>query len=54
MAWLVIGKSEDDAERRGLAWSDGELFVTRGGKIVSKAKLTPVSTSSDQAGPELS
>ena len=54
MAWLVIGKSKDDAERRGLAWSDGELFVTRGGKIVSKAKLTPVSTSSDQAGPELS
>lgn len=54
MAWLVIGKSEDDAERRGLAWSDGELFVTRGGKIVSKVKLTPVSTSSDQTGPGLS
>ena len=54
MAWLVIGKSEDDADRRGLTWSDGELFVMRGGKNVAKVKLTPVSTSSDQTGPELS
>ena len=54
MAWLVIGKSKDDADRRGLAWSDGELLVMRGGKSVAKVKLTPVSTSSDQAGPELS
>lgn len=54
MAWLVIGKSEDDADRRGLAWSDDELFVMRGGKNVAKVKLTPVSTSSDQTGSELS
>lgn len=54
MAWFVIAKREDDVDRRGLAWSDGELFVTHGGKIVAKVKLTPVSTSSDQTGPELS
>ena len=54
MAWLVIGKSEDDADRRGLVWSDSELFVMRGGKNVAKVKLTPVSASSDRPGPELS
>ena len=54
MAWLVIGKSENDADRRGLAWSDDELFVMRGGKNVAKVKLTPVSTSSDSTCPELS
>ena len=54
MAWLVIGKSKADADRRGLAWSDNELVVMRGGKNVAKVKLTPVSASSDQAGPELS
>lgn len=54
MAWLVIGKSENDADRRGLAWSDGELFVMRGGKNVAKVTLTPINTSSDQTGAELS
>lgn len=54
MAWLTIGKSEDDPDRRGLAWSDNELVVIRGGKHVAKVKLTPVSTSSDQTGSELS
>ena len=54
MAWFTIGKSEDDPDRRGLAWSDNELFVIRGGKHVAKVKLTPVNTSSDQTGSELS
>ena len=54
MAWLVIGKSEDDVDRRGLAWSDNELDITRGGKHVARIKLTPVGASSDQVGPELS
>lgn len=49
MAWIVIGKSEDDPDRRGLAWSDGELFITRGGKNVAKVTLTPMNASSDQA-----
>ena len=54
MAWLVIGKSEDDPDRRGLAWSDGELFIMRGGKQVAKVTLTPINASSDQTGAELS
>jgi hypothetical protein len=54
MAWFTIGKSEDDPDRRGLAWSDGELFVMRGGKNVAKVTLTPISKSSDQTGPQLS
>lgn len=54
MAWLVIGKSENDADRRGLAWSDGELFVMRGGKNVAKVTLTPMNASSDQTDAELS
>jgi hypothetical protein len=54
MAWFTIGKSEDDPDRRGLAWSDNELIVIRGGKHVAKVKLTPVSTLSDHAGSELS
>lgn len=54
MAWIVIGKSKDDADRRGLAWSDGELFIMRGGKNVAKVTLTPMNASSDQASHELS
>lgn len=54
MAWFVIGKGEDDADRRGLAWSDGELVVMRGGKHVAKVTLTPINASSDQTGAELS
>nr|DAL07328.1 MAG TPA: hypothetical protein [Caudoviricetes sp.] len=57
-AWFVIGKGEDDADRRGLCWSDNELFIMRGGKYVAKVTLTPMNASSDQAasdqaGPEL-
>ncbi|RGS26623.1 hypothetical protein DWY03_03300 [Collinsella sp. AF23-2] len=54
MAWLTIGKSEDDPDRRGLAWSDNELVVIRGGKHVAKVKLTPINVSSDQTDAELS
>lgn len=54
MAWFVIGKGENDADRRGLAWSDGELFVMRGGKHVAKVTLTPTNVSSDQTDTELS
>ena len=54
MAWFVIGKGKDDADRRGLAWSDGELFVMRGGKNVAKVTLTPINVSSDQTDTELS
>ena len=54
MAWLVIAKSDNDEDRRGLAWSDGELFVTHGGVRVASVKLTKATASSDQTGPELS
>lgn len=54
MAWFVIAKSENDEDRRGLAWSDGELFISHGGKMVAKVSLTPINVSSDQTGQELS
>ena len=54
LAWIVIGKDKNDADRRGLAWSDNELFIMRGGNNVAKVTLTPINVSSNQTDQKLS
>jgi len=39
MSWIVLGVDKSDQDRRGLAWSDNELYVTHGGKKVGKVTL---------------
>lgn len=50
-AWITLGEGDDS---RGIAWSDTELSILRGGVVVSRIKLTAVNVSSDQTGSELS
>ena len=50
-AWITLGEGDDS---RGIAWSDTELSILRGGVVVSRIKLNKVEASTSQISPELS